>query len=43
MIGGSNGVAVAAAGLIVNGDMECDAGFTAHGRSFCTAPGSPGN
>jgi hypothetical protein len=32
MIGGSNGVAVAAAGLIVNGDMECDAGFTAHGQ-----------
>ena len=32
MIGGSNGVAVAATGLIVNGDMECDAGFTAHGQ-----------
>jgi hypothetical protein len=31
-IGGSNGVAVAATGLIVDGDMECDAGFTAQGQ-----------
>ncbi len=31
-ISGSNGQAVAATGLIVDGDMECDAGFTARGQ-----------
>ena len=31
-IGDGTGEAIAGAGLTVNGDMECNAGFTAHGR-----------
>jgi hypothetical protein len=31
-VGDGTGEAIAATGLIIDGDMECDAGFTAHGQ-----------
>ena len=41
--GEGSGEAIAGTGLIVDGDMECDAGFTGVARSLCTARGSLGN